>query len=102
MLKTNPRNNFASPFYKAFLIALLSLVGACDWHTEPKSAKMRQTDNPMQSALDRKVDTLVSAHMEKTGMVGLCIGILRGDSVTVYGYGETAKGNGKGGGGPFC
>ncbi len=94
MLKTISWNDSVALFFKVPLIAFLVLVSACDRHTEPAPTEKSQTDNPLQSILDRKVDTLVSAHMGKWGTVGLCLGILKGDSVLIYGYGETAKGNG--------
>lgn len=95
MLKSKIRNDSAPLFLKASLLASLCLFAACDRQSDPEPVEKRRTDNPLRSGLDRKVDTLVSAFMENSGTVGLSVGILKGDSVTVYGYGETVKGNGK-------
>jgi len=51
------------------------------------------TSNALRTALDRQVDSAVSAYMRKPEAVGLSVGILRNDSLFVYGYGETQTGN---------
>jgi CubicO group peptidase (beta-lactamase class C family) len=53
------------------------------------------TSNPMKTELDRQVDTAVRKYILKANTVGMSIGILNHGKITVYGYGETARGNGK-------
>ncbi|QKZ11744.1 serine hydrolase [Spirosoma sp. KUDC1026] len=62
----------------------------------PKPTRARQnilTNNPLQSPLDRQVDSVVSVYMSKPEAVGLSVGILRKDSLFTYGYGETRLGS---------
>ena len=95
MPNSKRRNGPASFFIKASLLACPLLFVACDRQSKTEPPENPRTGNPLRTGLDRKVDTLVSAYMEKSGTVGLCLGILKGDSVVVYGYGETGKGNGR-------
>ncbi len=90
-----PRNRLATRFFNPLLFATLSALVACDQRTDPGTPGKHRTDNPLRSELDRKVDSLVAPFMVKWGTVGLSIGFLMGDSVKVYGYGETVNGNGK-------
>jgi len=50
-------------------------------------------NNPLQSALDKKVDSLVVPFMRKGNTVGLAMGVLENGRMHVYSYGETAKDN---------
>lgn len=49
-------------------------------------------NNPLRTRLDIKVDSLTRLFFAQNKMVGVSIGLLRNDSLFVYGYGETAKG----------
>ena len=51
--------------------------------------------NPLRTAFDKQVDAVAQAYIKKQNTVGLSLGILRNDSLFTYGYGETAKGNGR-------
>ena len=64
-------------------------------YKEPAATKnyVVATDNPMRSALDSQVDKIAGNYINKVSTVGLSIGILKKGVTTIYGYGETAKGN---------
>jgi len=49
--------------------------------------------NPLRTLLDQRVDSLTRTFFGQQKAVGLSIGLLRNDSLFVFGYGETAKGN---------
>jgi CubicO group peptidase (beta-lactamase class C family) len=51
------------------------------------------SDNPMTTALDKEVDKIARPFISQINTVGMAIGLVKGDSVFVYCYGETAKGN---------
>lgn len=51
--------------------------------------------NPLRTLTDVRVDTTVRGLHRRTPLVGLSIGILRNDSLFVYSYGETRRGNGQ-------
>lgn len=53
------------------------------------------SSNPLRTELDKQVDTAARKYIQKANTVGLCVGVLRNGKITVYGYGETARGNGK-------
>ncbi|GAB3894532.1 hypothetical protein GCM10028803_09640 [Larkinella knui] len=53
------------------------------------------TSNLLRTGVDKQVDAVARAYIKKQNTVGLSIGILRNDSLYTYGYGETAKGNGR-------
>ncbi len=55
----------------------------------------QQSNNPMKTPLDRKVDSLVRAAFAQNKCVGLMIGVIDGKNTYTYAYGETAIGNGK-------
>ena len=59
-------------------------------YTAPRPLR---TDNPLRTPLDRQIDSLVRAHQERQAVVGLCIGLIRHDSLLAYHYGETRAGN---------
>ncbi len=59
------------------------------------SAKRLATTNLLRTAHDRRVDSVIRAHNARHPTVGLSVGLLRNDSLFVYGYGETAVGNGR-------
>lgn len=50
-------------------------------------------NNPLRTRFDQRVDSLTRLFFAQNKAVGLSIGLLRNDSLFVYGYGETAKGN---------
>lgn len=49
--------------------------------------------NPLRTQLDRRVDSLARTFFAQQKVVGLSIGFLRNDSLFVFGYGETVRGN---------
>jgi len=53
------------------------------------------TSNPLRTELDRRIDAVVREYIQRDNTVGVCVGLLRNDSLWVYGYGETARGNGQ-------
>jgi len=53
------------------------------------------TDNPLRTILDKQLDTIARNYIDKANTVGMAISILKNDTVTNYGYGETVKGNNK-------
>lgn len=53
------------------------------------------TSNPLKTGQDKKVDASARTYIQKTNTVGLCIGIINNGNISTYGYGETARGNGK-------
>ena len=61
----------------------------------PVNSRKLTTANPLRTALDRQVDAVIQAHNAQHPTVGVSLGILRNDSLFVYGYGETAVGNGR-------
>jgi CubicO group peptidase (beta-lactamase class C family) len=50
-------------------------------------------NNPLRTRLDVRVDSLCRLFFAQNKGVGLSIGLLRNDSLFVYGYGETGRGN---------
>lgn len=72
------------------LLPALALWGCKGEATFPAE----QTNNPLQSATDLAVHAAVENHLTELNSVGLAIGILRNDSVWVYGYGEARLGTG--------
>lgn len=55
----------------------------------------QKSDNPMRSALDKYVDSVVRAAYAREECVGLVIGVIDGDKTYTWAYGETALGNGQ-------
>lgn len=53
------------------------------------------SSNPLRSAMDRSVDTVARAYIQKANTVGLCIGIFKKGKTAIYSYGETIRKNGK-------
>ena len=49
--------------------------------------------NPLRTPLDRRVDSLTRAFFAQNKAIGLSVGLLRNDSLFVFGYGETAESN---------
>ncbi len=49
--------------------------------------------NPLRTRFDQQVDSLTRMFFAQNKAVGLSIGLLRNDSLFVFGYGETTKGN---------
>jgi CubicO group peptidase (beta-lactamase class C family) len=52
------------------------------------------TSNPLQSATDKKVDSVARTYIQKANTVGLSIGVFKDGKISLYNYGETARGNG--------
>ena len=57
--------------------------------------KKLATSNPLRTTSDRRLDSTIRAYNAQDPLVGLSIGILHNDSLFIYGYGETATGNGQ-------
>lgn len=51
--------------------------------------------NPLATAMDKKVDDILQPFIMQANTVGVSIGVLKDGKIYLYGYGETAKGNGK-------
>ncbi len=49
--------------------------------------------NPLATALDKQVDSLLQPFMAEINTVGVSIAVLKDGKIYYYGYGETAKGN---------
>jgi len=66
-------------------------------YSEPGGNKtaLAQTSNPLKSAVDKKVDTIARAYIQKANTVGLIIGVIDDGRITTYSYGETIKNNHK-------
>ncbi|HEY8893761.1 MAG TPA: serine hydrolase domain-containing protein, partial [Niastella sp.] len=99
-------NNRVANYKANFSNAVLSLQVGIDSSSkletfllqayEPEAApRMGEvlSDNPVHTALDKKVDSLTMPFMKKGNTVGLALGILENGQTHVYGYGETAKEN---------
>ena len=63
-------------------------------HVNNKTALV-PTSNLLKVDMDKKVDTVARTYIQKANTVGLCIGIFDKGKITIYGYGETVKGNGR-------
>jgi CubicO group peptidase (beta-lactamase class C family) len=75
-------------------IFLLALVCLCTLNATICNAQTRaNTNNPMQSTLDKKVDSVARSFIDSGKTVGLSIGIITQGKMYPYGYGETKKGN---------
>ncbi|GAC1309249.1 MAG: hypothetical protein NVSMB24_24380 [Mucilaginibacter sp.] len=66
-------------------------------YIEPAANKtgLVQSSNPLRSAMDKKIDTVARAYIQKANTVGLIIGVINKGQVSTYSYGETVKGNHK-------
>jgi len=53
------------------------------------------TDNTLATTIDKKVDTAARGYIQKVNTVGLSIGVIKNGNVSIFNYGETAKGNNK-------
>lgn len=93
---------YKATFSKAVLALMVGLDSADKLETfalvpyekelPPKTSRV-PTSNTLKTALDKKVDSLVSPFMKKGNTVGLALGMLQNGNTYVYGYGETAKDN---------
>ncbi|MGZ3756734.1 MAG: serine hydrolase [Mucilaginibacter sp.] len=52
-----------------------------------------KSSNPMKTAQDKAVDSVARTYIQKINTVGLSIGVIKNGYVSLYNYGETAKGN---------
>ena len=66
-------------------------------YKEPATTKTYTvaTSNLLATALDKQIDAKVRPYINKVNTVGLCIGIVKDNAATIYGYGETVKRNKK-------
>ena len=66
-------------------------------YAEPDGNKtaLVPSSNPLKSAMDKKVDTIARAYIQKANTVGLIIGVIDDGHITTYSYGETIKDNHK-------
>jgi CubicO group peptidase (beta-lactamase class C family) len=66
-------------------------------YVEPAADKtgLVQTSNPLRSSMDKKIDTVARAYIQKANTIGLIIGVMNKGQITTYSYGETIKGNHK-------
>lgn len=51
------------------------------------------TSNKLLNTMDKQVDSVAHAYIQKANTVGLSIGILKDGQISTYNYGETARGN---------
>ena len=63
-----------------------------DESKEKKNYRVAST-NPMSTALDHLVDSVVQPYISLQATTGLSIAVLKNNRTFFYGYGETAKGN---------
>jgi CubicO group peptidase (beta-lactamase class C family) len=64
-------------------------------YTKPEGVKPEPvaTSNPMKTDMDKKVDSIARAYIQKENTVGLSIGVFKNGKISTYNYGETARGN---------
>ncbi|HVW98789.1 MAG TPA: serine hydrolase domain-containing protein [Mucilaginibacter sp.] len=65
--------------------------------TEPMADKtaLVASDNPMTTEMDKQVDAVIRKYIQKYNTVGLCAGVIKDGTTSVYSYGEMKKGGGK-------
>ncbi|MDB5149932.1 MAG: class beta-lactamase-related serine hydrolase [Mucilaginibacter sp.] len=51
------------------------------------------TSNKLLNTMDKQVDSVAHAYIQKVNTVGLSIGIIKDGQISTYNYGETARGN---------
>lgn len=51
------------------------------------------SSNPMTSAIDRSIDSLVRKYIQRSNTVGASVGIIKDGKTTIYNYGEVKKGS---------
>lgn len=63
-------------------------------YTEPLNNKtaLVATSNPMQTVMDKQVDSAVRKYIQKANTVGLSIGVIKNGNTTLYNYGEMKRG----------
>jgi len=62
---------------------------------KPNKSVLVATSNPLQTPLEKELDSVIRIYIQKTNPVGLSIGIFKAGKNSIYGYGETVKGNNK-------
>lgn len=77
-------------FQKQILCSML-ILAAFTTYAQDKNVK---SDNPLQSAQDKKVDEAAQVFINNPASVGISIGIIRGGKQYTYNYGETKRGLG--------
>jgi len=63
--------------------------------TSLKKILKAATDNKLIATVDKQVDTAAREYIQKTNTIGLSIGVIKNGALSIYNYGETAKGNSK-------
>lgn len=53
------------------------------------------TSNPLHTSFEKSIDSIATGYIGMKHTVGLMIGILKDGKESIYGYGETTKGNGR-------
>ena len=61
---------------------------------KPNKSVLVATSNPLQTSLEKELDSVIRIYIQKPNPVGLSIGIFKAGKNSIYGYGETVKGNG--------
>ncbi len=62
---------------------------------QPNKATLVATSNPLQTPLEKELDSVIRIYIQKPNTIGLSIGIFKAGKNSIYGYGETVKGNNK-------
>lgn len=73
----------------------VALIWGCNKDVAPKTKEEVLTNNPLISAIDKKVDSIFRKYASKIETAGFSIAILDGNEVNTYHYGETKFGNKK-------
>ncbi|RYD58994.1 MAG: hypothetical protein EOP56_01830 [Sphingobacteriales bacterium] len=61
----------------------------------PRKDYKAATTNPLKTVFDKSIDSIATEYISLKNTVGLQIGVWKDEKTYTYGYGETAKGNGK-------
>jgi len=95
---------YKASFDAVNLTLLLSLDGQNKMQTflfqqyqaeRPPKKEPIPSNNKMVSALDSMVEQFAHDYISQASTVGISIGVLKGDRIYYYGYGETERDNGK-------
>ncbi len=75
---------------------ILLIIYACSLMTLGTNAQnmLLSNNNPLVSAVDRRVDSVMRLSMANTNRVGVSIGLIENGNTHYYSYGETIKGSG--------
>jgi len=58
-------------------------------------ASLVTSNNPLTSAFDKTVDSVVRKYIQRSNTVSISVGIIKNGTTHTYNYGETRKGNGQ-------